>query len=131
MDNYASEFIDKYFECYMGSDGSYLFLRVHPTEDVVYATLIEKGGMMYNDMYIANPDDTVVKGVHFEYACIQNKSLELEGEYGEADYDTFLHEVNDDELMLLYTPDARKPNIITRKITKYTKMVTPKIFSEY
>ena len=80
MKESINEFIDTYFECFQGNDKSFLFLRPHSSEDIIYATILMPNGVMYNDMYIANPDTIRVKGEEFEYACIQNKSLELDGE---------------------------------------------------
>ena len=75
MNESANEFIDEYFECFQGNDKSFLFLRPHSSEDIIYATILMPDGIMYNDMYVANPDTVRVKGVEFEYACIQNKNL--------------------------------------------------------
>ena len=96
MNDSINEFIDKYFECFQGNDKSFLFLRPHSSEDIIYATILMPNGVMFNDMYVANPDTVRVKGEEFEYACIQNKSLEIDGEYGESDYDVFMHIVDDD-----------------------------------
>ena len=128
MDNSANEFIDSYFECFQGNDKSFLFLRLHPSEDIIYATILTKNGEMFNDMYISNPDTVRVKGEEFEYACIQNKSLELDGEYGEADYDMFMHVISDDAVDLLYTPDINNSTALSRKLTRYERLVTPKDF---
>lgn len=126
MNNLANEFIDEYFECFQGNDKSFLFLRPHSTEDIIYATILMPNGIMYNDMYIANPDTIRVKGEEFEYACIQNKSLEFNGEYGELDYDVFMHIVDDDTVHLLFADDINNSTAFSRKITKYTRLMTPK-----
>ena len=81
-----------------------------------------------NDMYIANPDTIRVKGVEFEYACIQNKSLEIDGEYGESDYDVFMHIVDDDTVYLLFADDINNSTALSRKLTKYKRLMTPKDF---
>ena len=128
MNESANEFIDKYFECFQGNDKSFLFLRPHSSEDIIYATILMPNGVMYNDMYIANPDTIRVKGEEFEYACIQNKSLELDGEYGEADYDVFMHIVDDDTVYLLFADDINNSTALSRKITKYKRFMTPKDF---
>ena len=128
MSESINEFIDKYFECFQGSDKSFLFLRPHSSEDIIYATILMPNGVMYNDMYIANPDTIRVKGEEFEYACIQNKSLELDGEYGEADYDVFMHIVDDDNVVMLYADDINNSTALSRKITKYKRLMTPKDF---
>ena len=128
MNESANEFIDKYFECFQGNDKSFLFLRPHSSEDIIYATILMPNGVMYNDMYIANPDTIRVKGEEFEYACIQNKSLELDGEYGEADYDVFMHIVNDDTVYLLFADDINNSTALSRKLTKYKRLMTPKDF---
>ena len=129
MRDSANEFIDKYFECFQGNDKSFLFLRPHSSEDVIYATILMPNGVMYNDMYIANPDTIRIKGVEFEYACIQNKSLELDGEYGESDYDMFMHIVDDDTVYLLFANDINNSTAFSRKLTKYKRLVTPKDFA--
>ena len=128
MNESANEFIDKYFECFQGNDKSFLFLRPHSSEDIIYATILMPNGVMYNDMYIANPDTIRVKGEEFEYACIQNKSLELDGEYGEADYDVFMHIVDDDTVYLLFADDINNSTALSRKLTKYERLMTPKDF---
>ena len=128
MSENVNEFIDKYFECFQGNDKSFLFLRPHSSEDIIYATILMPNGVMYNDMYIANPDTIRVKGEEFEYACIQNKSLELDGEYGEADYDVFMHIVDDDNVVMLYADDINNSTALSRKITKYKRLMTPKDF---
>ena len=86
-------------------------------------------GVMYNDMYVANPDTGRVKGVEFEYACIQNKNLELDGEYGESTYDMFMHVVDDDTVYLLFANDINNSTVFSRKLTKYKRLVTPKDFA--
>lgn len=131
MKESINEFIDKYFECFQGNDKSFLFLRPHSSEDIIYATILQPNGVMYNDMYIANPDTVRVKGEEFEYACIQNKSLELDGEYGEADYDMFMHIVDDDTVLLLYTPDINGSSSFSRKITKYKRLMTPNDYDSH
>lgn len=123
-----NEFIDRYFECFQGNDKSFLFLRPHSSEDIIYATILMPNGVMYNDMYIANPDTVRVKGEEFEYACIQNKSLELNGEYGEADYDVFMHIVDDDTVLVLFADDINNSTTFSRKLTKYKRLMTPKDF---
>ena len=128
MNDSINEFIDKYFECFQGNDKSFLFLRPHSSEDIIYATILMPNGVMYNDMYIANPDTIRVKGEEFEYACIQNKSLELDGEYGEADYDVFIHIVDDDNVVMLYADDINNSTALSRKITKYKRLMTPNDF---
>lgn len=128
MSENINEFIDKYFECFQGNDKSFLFLRPHSSEDIIYATILMPNGVMYNDMYIANPDTIRVKGEEFEYACIQNKSLELDGEYGEADYDVFMHIVDDDNVVMLYADDINNSTALSRKITKYKRLMTPNDF---
>lgn len=128
MKESANEFIDKYFECFQGNDKSFLFLRPHSTEDIIYATTLMPNGVMYNDMYIANPDTIRVKGEEFEYACIQNKSLEIDGEYGESDYDVFMHIVDDDTVYLLFADDINNSTALSRKLTKYKRLMTPKDF---
>lgn len=128
MKESANEFIDKYFECFKGNDKSFLFLRPHSSEDILYATILMPNGVMYNDMYIANPDTIRVKGEEFEYACIQNKSLELNGEYGEADYDVFMHIVDDDTVLVLFADDINNSTTFSRKLTKYERLMTPKDF---
>lgn len=128
MNESANEFIDKYFECFQGNDKSFLFLRPHSSEDIIYATILMPNGVMYNDMYIANPDTIRVKGEEFEYACIQNKSLELDGEYGEADYDVFMHIVDDDTVLVLFADDINNSTALSRKLTKYKRLMTPKDF---
>ena len=128
MNDSINEFIDKYFECFQGNDKSFLFLRPHSSEDIIYATILMPNGVMYNDMYIANPDTIRVKGEEFEYACIQNKSLELDGEYGEADYDVFMHIVDDDNVVMLYADDINNSTALSRKITKYKRLMTPNGF---
>ena len=128
MSENVNEFIDKYFECFQGNDKSFLFLRPHSSEDIIYATILMPNGVMYNDMYIANPDTIRVKGEEFEYACIQNKSLELDGEYGEADYDVFMHIVDDDNVVMLYADDINNSTALSRKITKYKRLMTPRDF---
>ena len=128
MKESANEFIDKYFECFQGNDKSFLFLRPHSSEDIIYATILMPNGVMYNDMYIANPDTIRVKGEEFEYACIQNKSLELDGEYGEADYDVFMHIVDDDTVLVLFADDINNSTALSRKLTKYKRLMTPKDF---
>lgn len=129
MRDSANEFIDKYFECFQGNDKSFLFLRPHSSEDVIYATILMPNGVMFNDMYVANPDTVRVKGEEFEYACIQNKSLELDGEYGESDYDMFMHIVDDDTVYLLFANDINNSTAFSRKLTKYKRLVTPKDFA--
>lgn len=129
MRDSANEFIDKYFECFQGNDKSFLFLRPHSSEDVIYATILMPNGVMFNDMYVANPDTVRVKGEEFEYACIQNKSLELDGEYGESDYDMFMHIVDDDTVYLLFANDINNSTVFSRKLTKYKRLVTPKDFA--
>ena len=129
MRDSANEFIDKYFECFQGNDKSFLFLRPHSSEDVIYATILMPNGGMFNDMYVANPDTVRVKGEEFEYACIQNKSLELDGEYGESDYDMFMHIVDDDTVYLLFANDINNSTAFSRKLTKYKRLVTPKDFA--
>ena len=129
MKESINEFIDTYFECFQGNDKSFLFLRPHSSEDIIYATILMPNGVMYNDMYIANPDTIRVKGVEFEYACIQNKSLELDGEYGESDYDMFMHIVDDDTVYLLFANDINNSTAFSRKLTKYKRLVTPKDFA--
>lgn len=131
MNESINEFVDKYFECFQGNDKSFLFLRPHSSEDIIYATILQPNGVMYNDMYIANPDTVRVKGEEFEYACIQNKSLELDGEYGEADYDMFMHIVDDDTVLLLYTPDINGSSSFSRKITKYKRLMTPNDYDNH
>lgn len=128
MKESVNEFIDTYFECFQGNDKSFLFLRPHSSEDIIYATILMPNGVMYNDMYIANPDTIRVKGEEFEYACIQNKSLELDGEYGEADYDVFMHIVNDDTVLVLFADDINNSTTLSRKLTKYKRLMTPKDF---
>ena len=128
MKESINEFIDTYFECFQGNDKSFLFLRPHSSEDIIYATILMPNGVMYNDMYIANPDTIRVKGEEFEYACIQNKSLELDGEYGEADYDVFMHIVDDDTVYLLFADDINNSTALSRKLTKYKRLMTPKDF---
>ena len=128
MNDSINEFIDKYFECFQGNDKSFLFLRPHSSEDIIYATILMPNGVMYNDMYIANPDTIRVKGEEFEYACIQNKSLELDGEYGEADYDVFMHIVDDDNVVMLYADDINNSTVLSRKIIKYKRLMTPRDF---
>ena len=128
MNDSINEFIDKYFECFQGNDKSFLFLRPHSSEDIIYATILMPNGVMYNDMYIANPDTIRVKGVEFEYACIQNKSLEIDGEYGESDYDVFMHIVDDDTVYLLFADDINNSTALSRKLTKYKRLMTPKDF---
>ena len=128
MKESINEFIDTYFECFQGNDKSFLFLRLHSSEDIIYATILMPNGVMYNDMYIANPDTIRIKGEEFEYACIQNKSLELDGEYGEADYDVFMHIVDDDTVYLLFADDINNSTALSRKITKYKRLMTPKDF---
>ena len=128
MNDSINEFVDKYFECFQGNDKSFLFLRPHSSEDIIYATILMPNGVMYNDMYIANPDTIRVKGEEFEYACIQNKSLELDGEYGEADYDVFMHIVDDDNVVMLYADDINNSTALSRKITKYKRLMTPNDF---
>ena len=128
MKESINEFIDTYFECFQGNDKSFLFLRPHSSEDIIYATILMPNGVMYNDMYIANPDTVRVKGEEFEYACIQNKSLELDGEYGEADYDVFMHIVDDDTVYLLFADDINNSTALSRKLTKYKRLMTPKDF---
>ena len=128
MKESINEFIDTYFECFQGNDKSFLFLRPHSSEDIIYATILMPNGVMYNDMYIANPDTIRVKGEEFEYACIQNKSLELDGEYGEADYDVFMHIVDDDTVLVLFADDINNSTALSRKITKYKRLMTPKDF---
>ena len=129
MRDSANELIDKYFECFQGNDKSFLFLRPHSSEDVIYATILMPNGVMFNDMYVANPDTVRVKGEEFEYACIQNKSLELDGEYGESDYDMFMHIVDDDTVYLLFANDINNSTAFSRKLTKYKRLVTPKDFA--
>ena len=129
MRDSANEFIDKYFECFQGNDKSFLFLRPHSSEDVIYATILMPNGVMFNDMYVANPDTVRVKGEEFEYACIQNKSLELDGEYGESDYDMFMHIVDDDTVYLLFANDINNSTAFSRKLTKYKRLVTPRDFA--
>ena len=68
------------------------------------------------------------KGVEFEYACIQNKSLEIDGEYGESDYDVFMHIVDDDTVYLLFADDINNSTALSRKLTKYKRLMTPKDF---
>ena len=126
MKESINEFIDTYFECFQGNDKSFLFLRPHSSEDIIYATILMPNGVMYNDMYIANPDTIRVKGEEFEYACIQNKSLELDGEYGEADYDVFMHIVDDDTVLVLFADDINNSTALSRKLTKYKRLMTPK-----
>ena len=128
MNDSINEFIDKYFECFQGNDKSFLFLRPHSSEDIIYATILMPNGVMYNDMYIANPDTIRVKGVEFEYACIQNKSLEIDGEYGESDYDIFMHIVDDDTVYLLFADDINNSTALSRKLKKYKRLMTPKDF---
>ena len=128
MKESINEFIDKNFECFQGNDKSFLFLRPHSSEDIIYATILMPNGVMYNDMYIANPDTIRVKGEEFEYACIQNKSLELDGEYGEADYDVFMHIVDDDTVLVLFADDINNSTALSRKLTKYKRLMTPKDF---
>ena len=128
MKESVNEFVDTYFECFQGNDKSFLFLRPHSSEDIVYATILMPNGVMYNDMYIANPDTVRVKGEEFEYACIQNKSLELDGEYGEADYDVFMHIVDDDTVLVLFADDINNSTALSRKLTKYKRLMTPKDF---
>ena len=128
MNDSINEFIDKYFECFQGNDKSFLFLRPHSSEDIIYATILMPNGVMYNDMYIANPDTIRAKGVEFEYACIQNKSLEIDGEYGESDYDVFMHIVDDDTVYLLFADDINNSTALSRKLTKYKRLMTPKDF---
>lgn len=128
MKESINEFIDTYFECFQGNDKSFLFLRPHSSEDILYATILMPNGVMYNDMYIANPDTIRVKGEEFEYACIQNKSLELDGEYGEADYDVFMHIVDDDTVLVLFADDINNSTTLSRKLTKYKRLMTPKDF---
>ena len=128
MNDSINEFIDKYFECFQGNDKSFLFLRPHSSEDIIYATILMPNGVMYNDMYIANPDTIRVKGVEFEYACIQNKSLEIDGEYGESDYDVFMHIVDDDTVYLLFADDINNSTALSRKLTKYKQLMTPRDF---
>lgn len=128
MKESINEFIDTYFECFQGNDKSFLFLRPHSSEDIIYATILMPNGVMYNDMYIANPDTIRVKGEEFEYACIQNKSLELDGEYGEADYDVFMHIVDDDTVLVLFADDINNSTTFSRKLTKYKRLMTPKDF---
>ena len=128
MKESINEFIDTYFECFQGNDKSFLFLRPHSSEDILYATILMPNGVMYNDMYIANPDTIRVKGEEFEYACIQNKSLELDGEYGEADYDVFMHIVDDDTVLVLFADDINNSTVLSRKLTKYKRLMTPKDF---
>ena len=128
MKESINEFIDTYFECFQGNDKSFLFLRPHSSEDIIYATILMPNGVMYNDMYIANPDTIRVKGEEFEYACIQNKSLELDGEYGEADYDVFIHIVDDDTVLVLFADDINNSTTLSRKLTKYKRLMTPKDF---
>lgn len=128
MKESVNEFVDKYFECFKGNDKSFLFLRPHSSEDIIYATILMPNGVMYNDMYIANPDTIRVKGEEFEYACIQNKSLELNGEYGEADYDVFMHIVDDDTVLVLFADDINNSTTLSRKLTKYERLMTPKDF---
>ena len=126
MNDSINEFIDKYFECFQGNDKSFLFLRPHSSEDIIYATILMPNGVMYNDMYIANPDTIRIKGVEFEYACIQNKSLEIDGEYGESDYDVFMHIDDDDTVYLLFADDINNSTALSRKLTKYKRLMTPK-----
>lgn len=128
MKESINEFVDTYFECFQGNDKSFLFLRPHSSEDIIYATILMPNGVMYNDMYIANPDTIRVKGEEFEYACIQNKSLELDGEYGEADYDVFMHIVDDDTVLVLFADDINNSTTLSRKLTKYKRLMTPKDF---
>ena len=128
MKESINEFVDTYFECFQGNDKSFLFLRPHSSEDIIYATILMPNGVMYNDMYIANPDTIRVKGEEFEYACIQNKSLELDGEYGEADYDVFMHIVDDDTVLVLFADDINNSTALSRKLTKYKRLMTPKDF---
>ena len=128
MKESINEFIDTYFECFQGNDKSFLFLRPHSSEDIIYATILMPNGVMYNDMYIANPDTVRVKGEEFEYACIQNKSLELDGEYGEADYDVFMHIVDDDTVLVLFADNINNSTALSRKLTKYKRLMTPKDF---
>lgn len=128
MKESINEFIDTYFECFQGNDKSFLFLRPHSSEDIIYATILMPNGVMYNDMYIANPDTIRVKGEEFEYACIQNKSLEIDGEYGESDYDVFMHIVDDDTVYLLFADDINNSTALSRKLTKYKRLMTPKDF---
>ena len=128
MKESINEFIDTYFECFQGNDKSFLFLRPHSSEDIIYATILMPNGVMYNDMYIANPDTIRIKGEEFEYACIQNKSLELDGEYGEADYDVFMHIVDDDTVLVLFADDINNSTALSRKLTKYKRLMTPKDF---
>ena len=128
MKESINEFVDTYFECFQGNDKSFLFLRPHSSEDIIYATILMPNGVMYNDMYIANPDTIRVKGEEFEYACIQNKSLELNGEYGEADYDVFMHIVDDDTVLVLFADDINNSTALSRKLTKYKRLMTPKDF---
>ena len=128
MKESINEFIDTYFECFQGNDKSFLFLRPHSSEDIIYATILMPNGVMYNDMYIANPDTIRVKGEEFEYACIQNKSLELDGAYGEADYDVFMHIVDDDTVLVLFADDINNSTALSRKLTKYKRLMTPKDF---
>ena len=128
MNDSINEFIDKYFECFQGNDKSFLFLRPHSSEDIIYATILMPNGVMYNDMYIANPDTIRIKGVEFEYACIQNKSLEIDGEYGESDYDVFMHIDDDDTVYLLFADDINNSTALSRKLTKYKRLMTPKDF---
>ena len=128
MKESINEFVDTYFECFQGNDKSFLFLRPHSSEDIIYATILMPSGVMYNDMYIANPDTIRVKGEEFEYACIQNKSLELDGEYGEADYDVFMHIVDDDTVLVLFADDINNSTALSRKLTKYKRLMTPKDF---
>ena len=128
MNDSINEFIDKYFECFQGNDKSFLFLRPHSSEDIIYATILMPNGVMYNDMYIANPDTIRIKGVEFEYACIQNKSLEIDGEYGESDYDVFMHIVDDDTVLVLFADDINNSTALSRKLTKYKRLMTPKDF---
>ena len=128
MKESINEFVDTYFECFQGNDKSFLFLRPHSSEDIIYATILMPNGVMYNDMYIANPDTIRVKGEEFEYACIQNKSLELDGEYGEADYDVFMQIVDDDTVLVLFADDINNSTALSRKLTKYKRLMTPKDF---
>ena len=128
MKESINEFIDTYFECFQGNDKSFLFLRPHSSEDIIYATILMPNGVMYNDMYIANPDTIRVKGEEFEYACIQNKSLEIDGEYGESDYDVFMHIVDDDTVLVLFADDINNSTTFSRKLTKYKRLMTPKDF---
>ena len=128
MKESVNEFVDTYFECFQGNDKSFLFLRPHSSEDIIYATILMPNGVMYNDMYIANPDTVRVKGEEFEYACIQNKSLELDGEYGEADYDVFMHIIDDDTVLVLFADDINNSTALSRKLTKYKRLMTPKDF---